>query len=153
MANNDSEIKLIIELIEKTNENVKDKFEYINTRLVEHFNDNAKDFKEIKTLIEKDTESSETTMLETVAPIKELLIKHDKDIQEIKTLSASYVKDTVCKINEAKIQEFFNKITKKLIIYNVIFLIIYVVLLYNSNITIDWPNFFGFITGLKKIFF
>lgn len=153
MTNNDSEIKLVIELIKKNDKNTEDKFEYISSRLSEHIISNKEQFDEIKDLIRDDIEANEKVLNNTIRPIQELLKKHEEDISIIKAEKSSFVKEAVCRINEAKIQEFFSSVTRKLIIYNLAFLIIYVILLYNSNIAINWPDFFGIIAGIKKIFF
>jgi hypothetical protein len=103
-------------------------------------------------LIKEDTKATERLLENALGPMKAKINEHDKDIQEWKTEREKYVKDNVCKINEKKIEDFFSTVTKKLIIYNVIFMLIYAVLLYNSNIDVNWTKFLDFFVALKKLF-
>jgi len=148
----DSEIKLLIELIEKSNTYTKEKFDVLSERLGEHSDANRDDFEEIKTLIKEDIKTTERLLENSIGPMKVKINEHDKEIQEWKLEREKFVKENVCKINEKKIEDFFTSITKKLIIYNVIFLLIYAVLLYNSNIDINWTKFLDFFVALKKLF-
>jgi len=148
----DSEIKLLIELIEKSNTYTREKFDSLSEWLGEHVESNRDDFEEIKSLIKEDTKATERLLENALGPMKAKISEHDKDIQEWKTEREKYVKDNVCKINEKKIEDFFSNITKKLIIYNVIFMLIYAVLLYNSNIDVNWTKFLDFFVALKKLF-
>lgn len=148
----ESEIRLLMELIEKSNTHTNEKFEILSGRLSEHIESNRDDFDEIKTLIKEDIKTTERLLENSIRPMKIKIDEHDKDIQEWKHDREKYVKDNVCKINEKKIEDFFSNITKKLIIYNLIFLAIYAVLLYNSNIDVNWSKFLDFFIAIKKLF-
>ena len=149
-------VDILVDLIKMNEENTNKKMDMLSARLCEHIDDNKNDFNELKSIMQTvstDIQSShEKLYRDTLTPLTEKIEKHSIEIDELKRESCKYIKEDICKQNEKVINDKFWAYTKKLIMFNAVFIILYLVLLYNSNITIDWNGFVGMLSAVKKIF-
>jgi hypothetical protein len=156
MGEYDSELKILMELIKANDKSSNDKFETISCRLLEHSKENKEEFRELKNILKDYNKEMVLTnkelIEEVIKPMKTMIHDHDFSIKEMKKERSNFVKKEICKINENEIEKRFNTLTKKIIIYNAIFAIIYIVVLINSNLTFNWESIFKVIGLIKGIF-
>ena len=149
-------VDILVDLIKMNEINTNKKMDMMSERLATHIDDNKNDFDELKTIMRNvsiDIKGShEKLYRDTLAPLTKKIEEHGFEIDELKRNSCKYVKEEICKQNEKVINDKFWIYTKKLIMFNIIFVILYLVLLYNSNITIDWAGFMGMVGTVKKVF-
>lgn len=141
----DNQIKLLVGLIETNNK-------HINDRLIQHVDDNKEDINELKNLIKEDMKANSQFFKESYQLINKRIDCHEAEIQKIKTDSKTFVKANVCEVNEKMINDSFNKLYKRVVILNAIFIIAYIIVLYNSNIIIDWNSSIFAFLNLRKLF-
>ena len=152
----ESEIKLLTDLIEKTEKSADAKFSSLNESLKTHIEDNHHQFDEIKDLLIKQHNENKNRDNEfynkTIKPIIKKVDEHEKKIIILEENKKNYIKKEICQVNEEKLKESFSSLTKKIILYNLTFLVIYVLILYNSNIIIKWGVIASVLAFLKKLF-
>lgn len=145
---------ILVDLIKMNEENTNKKMDMLGEKLISHIDDNKNDFNEIKGMINNlgsDIKEGYKDLYEnTISPIHKKLEQHTEDIRNLKDKTKGYVKVDLCKQNEEVIKAFFMKYIKRLVIVNIIFFVVYIILLYNSNVTIDWNHFWGMIGMAKK---
>jgi hypothetical protein len=156
MGEYDSELKILMELIRANDKSSNDKFEAISVRLLEHSKENKEEFRELKNILKEYNKemilTNKELIDEVIKPMKIMIYDHDFNIKTMKKDHSNFVKKEICKINENEIEKKFNNLTMKIVIYNCIFAVIYLVVLMNSNITFNWDNIFKVVSFIKGIF-
>ena len=151
-----NEIKILVELIKTTDKNSSDKFDNLTKRLDEHVTHNVDNFIELKSILKDQHKNlldhQREIYDETIAPIKKRMNDHSLILHDYKQDKKDFVKKDICKLNEDKVKEHFDRLTKKVIMYNLLFAIFYIIILYNSNLVIEWKGIFEIVNIIKKFF-
>ena len=157
MGEYDRELKILMELIKANDKSSNDKFETISERLREHSEINKEDFKELKNILQGHNNEIKLTnkelIDEVIKPMKKSITDHDYAIKSLQKEKGNFVKTEICKLNEDKIDERFKTLTYKVIGYNILFGLVYLIILLNSNISFNWNNISKILSFFKGIFF
>lgn len=141
--NKKEEIQILIELIKMNEQNAKSRLSDVSDRLVEYVETTKENFDELKDIVKsvgKRVDSINSEIHDkTIKPLQLMINEHHESIRALKDEQRLCVKKEICEENEKIIKAYFWDITKKIIAFNCLFFVIYTLILYNSNISVNWP--------------
>jgi len=149
-----TDITPIIEMIKSNNLNSNKRLDDLGEKLVEHISDNNRDFHEIKELV-KDVhtsiEKSRSGLKKIIEPIQVQMVQHEKQLEQHSRDISDCVKQEMCRNNEAAIRNHIKTLSIKIILFNLSFMVLYIMILLNTNLKFDWGALSKIIGAIGKL--
>ena len=149
-----SDITPIIEMIKSNNLNSNKRLDDLGEKLVEHIADNHQDFNDIKDLVKDIHHSIEKGgdgLKKIIEPIQLQLIQQEKQLAQHDRDISECMKKELCVHNEKAIKDHMRTLTIKIILFNLGFMLMYIVILVNTNLKFDWGAIGKIIAAISKL--
>jgi len=139
---NNEEVIVLVELIRNSEKNSNSRLDSVSQRLDDYIDDHKERFNEIKGMIKdmgtKIDDFTADIHDRAIRPINDQLQVHHDRIRDTQESQRTCVKVSDCQVKENELKECCWNNMKKLIYMNAGFMIVYTVILANSNISINW---------------